>query len=52
MGTYGLEEVIRRWERGNLSAEQAIGQILLLLWAFEERMLSLERRPQNKEGAP
>jgi hypothetical protein len=31
MGTYGLQEVIRRWGRGQLTPEQAIGQILLLL---------------------
>ena len=36
MGTYGLDEVIRRWEQAALTVEQAIGQILLLLQATEE----------------
>ncbi len=44
MGTYGLENVIRGWEQGKLTSEQAIGQILLLLQELEERLLSLERR--------
>jgi hypothetical protein len=44
MSTYGLEEVIRRWERGGLTVEQAIGQILLLLQDIEERLRELERK--------
>ncbi len=44
MGTYGLEEVVHRWERGTLTMEQAIGQILLLLQAIEERLRDQERR--------
>lgn len=44
MSTYGLEEVISRWERGTLTMEQAIGQILLLLQVVEERLRDLERK--------
>ncbi len=44
MSTYGLEEVIRRWEQSGLTMEQAIGQILLLLQAVEERLRELERK--------
>ncbi len=44
MGTYGLEGVLRAWERGQLTTEQAIGQILLLLQELEERLHSLDRR--------
>jgi hypothetical protein len=44
MGTYGLEGVIRAWERGQLTTEQAIGQILLLLQELEERIHSVEHR--------
>lgn len=44
MSTYGLEEVIRRWERAGLTVEQAIGQILLLLQNIEERLRELERK--------
>jgi hypothetical protein len=42
MGTYGLEGVIRAWERGDLTTEQAIGQILLLLQELDERIKSIE----------
>lgn len=44
MSTYGLEEVIRRWEREGLTVEQAIGQVLLLLQSVEERLRELERK--------
>ncbi len=44
MGTYGLEGVILAWERGQLTTEQAIGQILLLLQELEERIHNAERR--------
>lgn len=44
MGTYGLEGVIRAWEREQLTTEQAIGQILLLLQDIEERIRRVEYR--------
>jgi hypothetical protein len=44
MGTYGLEGVILAWERGDLTVEQAVGQILLLLQELEEQIKSLECR--------
>ena len=44
MGTYGLEGVIRAWEREELTTEQAIGQILLLLQEFAERIRRIEQR--------
>ena len=44
MGTYGLEGVIRAWEQEQLTSEQAIGQILLLLQELEERLRNIERR--------
>ncbi len=47
MGTYGLQEVISRWERGRLTTEQIIGQILLLLLELEQRVRELERRSQS-----
>ena len=48
MGTYGLQEVVRRWGRGQLTPEQAIGQILLLLVELDKRVQELE----CKRGAP
>jgi hypothetical protein len=44
MGTCGLEGVIRAWERGDLTTEQAIGQILLLLQELDKRIKSMECR--------
>ena len=44
MGTYGLEGVIRAWEQEQLTSEQAIGQILLLLQELEGRLRDIERR--------
>jgi hypothetical protein len=54
MGTYGLEEVTRRWQQGRLTTERAVGQILLLLRVFEERLREMERRlgPESGRGAP
>ena len=58
MGTYGLQELIRRWGRGQLTPEQAIGQILLLLSELDKRLQELERgreppskRPPRKTGS-
>ncbi|GEM_PF-1342088 len=44
MGTYGLDGVIQAWGRGDLTVEQAIGQLLLLLRELEERVRDIERR--------
>jgi len=44
MSTYGLERVIHMWSVDKLTAEQAIGQILLLMQEMEERVKELERR--------
>lgn len=50
VGTYGLENVILAWGRGDLTIEQAIGQILLLLQELEERLRGMEHRlEQHKE---
>lgn len=49
MGTYGLEGVIRAWEKGDLTTEQAIGQILLLLREVEERVRIVEQRLERRE---
>ena len=52
MGTYGLKGVILAWGRGDLTVEQAIGQILLLLQELEERIRNAEQRlEQHREQA-
>ena len=52
MSTYGLEEVIHKWEVGKLTVEQAIGQILLLIRERDERLQELERRVSAQSLAP
>ncbi len=47
MGTYPLEFVIREWGKGNLTIEQVLGQVLLLLQQLEARICELERRQQE-----
>jgi hypothetical protein len=39
---YNLPELIKRWEREQITTEQAIGQILLWLVALAERVIKLE----------
>lgn len=47
MGIYLLETVVKKWEQGNLTPEQAIGQILLHLQSVNGRINNLERREQR-----
>lgn len=42
MSAYDLETILKKWERAELSAEQAIGQILLLLESISKRIGRLE----------
>jgi hypothetical protein len=39
---YNLPELIKRWEREQITTEQAIGQLLLWLAALAERVAKLE----------
>ncbi len=43
MAAYSLEALLQRWALHQLTSEQAIGQILLILQHVEERLLSLEK---------
>ena len=49
MNTYGLEQVIKMWEVEQLTTEQTIGQILLLIREDRERMNEIERRLREIE---
>ena len=51
MGTYPLETIIREWSRGNLTKEQAIGQILLLVQKLQKRVREVEARLLRLEQA-
>jgi hypothetical protein len=44
MGTYPLETLIRKWGLDELTCEQAIGQILLILQKLVRRVEALEGR--------
>jgi hypothetical protein len=48
MGTYSLDEIMKRWRKGELTSEQAIGQILQLVQNLSRRVGSLERRLEGK----
>lgn len=47
MGTYSLETLIRKWGLGELTTEQAIGQILLILQKLTRRVEALEGRGEG-----
>lgn len=53
MSAYDLQTIVKKWERAELSTEQAIGQILLLLQSISDRVGRLEvdqaktRRQEN-----
>jgi hypothetical protein len=57
MGTYSLEALIRKWGLSELTTEQAIGQILLILQGLIRRVEELEgsgerthrKRSSNKQ---
>lgn len=51
MTRYELPELIKRWERGDITPEQAIGQMLLWLAALAERVTKLEAN-QRKNQPP
>lgn len=44
MGTYPVETIIREWTKGNLTNEQAIGQIMLLIQELQDRLKEIETR--------
>ena len=48
MGTYSIEALIRKWGLSELTTEQAIGQILLILRELVRRVEALEG---SEEGA-
>jgi hypothetical protein len=44
MGTYAIEHIIKEWSKDNMTSEQVIGQVLLLLQEIKERIAELETR--------
>lgn len=54
MGTYELDTVLKKWKSGDLTVEQAVGQILQLLEIMSYRIGMLEKRDvaQRPSGEP
>jgi hypothetical protein len=44
MSVESIEQVIKLWETGQITAEQAIGKILLRLRDHDNRLLKLETK--------
>ncbi len=51
MKKYPASELIKKWEREELTAEQAIGQLLLWVAALVERVAKLEASQQKLRRA-
>jgi hypothetical protein len=51
MGTYSLDDLIRRWFTQDLTPDQAIGQMLQVLQELTRRVEDLEDR-NRPEGVP
>ena len=53
MGTYSLETLIRKWGLNELTTEQAIGQIFLILQSLVRRVEVLEgkEKKENKRSS-
>lgn len=58
VSAYDLDTILKKWERAELTAEQAIGQILLLLQGISTRIGRLEveqaknRRQEKSNDSP
>jgi len=50
MSAYQLDDLITKWKLAEVTPEQAIGQILLLLQALVERLEILERQIKRQRN--
>lgn len=51
MGSYTLDEVIKRWTRGDMTTEQVVGQTLLIVQDIARRVGVLEKlREEDRNG--
>ncbi len=50
MGSYTLNEVIKRWTRGDMTTEQTVGQTLLILQDMARRVGSLEKMWEDERN--
>ena len=51
MSTYDLDDLLRRWERGDLTAEQALGYLLQNVMTLSARLTAAERAIRQLEQA-
>lgn len=49
MSVESIKEVIRLWETGQITTEQCLGKILVLLLKQEQRLTKLETSTRNSE---
>jgi len=52
MKRYALPELIKRWEREEVTIEQTVGQILLWLERLSAQLEKLERKQRQKRQHP
>jgi hypothetical protein len=51
VSNYTIEDLIARWKKDELTVEQVIGQVLLLLREHERRLREVARgTPPSREG--
>ena len=50
MSVEPIKEVIRLWETGQVTIEQCLGKILLLLLQQDQRLLKVETSTHNSEN--
>lgn len=50
MGTYSIEELMRKWRGEAINPEQAIGQILQIVRNIEQRLSALEGNDAASTG--
>ncbi|MBK8987949.1 MAG: hypothetical protein IPM39_18085 [Chloroflexi bacterium] len=48
MSAHDLDTLLKKWERDELSTEQAVGQMMLLLQSLSRRVGHLEVAQENK----
>ncbi|MFN8486384.1 MAG: hypothetical protein U0350_02255 [Caldilineaceae bacterium] len=52
MSTYSLPDLLQRWSKGDLTADQAIGQLLQQLLILADRQTELDKRLRALEQPP
>jgi hypothetical protein len=52
MGMYSLEHIIREWKKAELTAEQVIGQVLLMIREMHKQLAQIESRLARLEQPP